>query len=228
LLFIKLKTATVFMENTKTTCKYCMEEITAGAKVCPHCKKDLRNWFVRHYIVSILLVIFIGIPVIAGLINGDKPTPTSTTSSESTAVDELHTWRYTETEDAMTSKTTTTATVGAKDELMFDFPYNGGSIAQILLRNKNGRNDVMLIVSKGQFNSSINDNYVKIRFDDTPAKTYSYGRPSDGSSDTIFLNSTAELIAKMKTSKKVIIEAEFFQEGLKQMEFNVSGLKWDF
>ena len=217
------------MENTKTTCKYCKEEITAGAKVCPHCKKDLRNWFVRHYIVSILLVIFIGIPVVAGMVSGDKPVPVpATDSSASTAMDELHTWRYSEKEDAMTSKTTTTATVGAKDELMFDFPYNGGSIAQILLRNKNGSNDVMLIVSKGQFNSSIDDNYVKIRFDDAPAKTYSYARPSDGSSDTIFLNSTAEIIAKLKTSKRVIIEAEFYQEGLKQMEFNVEGLKWNF
>lgn len=53
------------METKK--CKYCQSEIDKSAIVCPNCKKDLRNWFVKHWIISIFLFIFIGIPFINGI-----------------------------------------------------------------------------------------------------------------------------------------------------------------
>ena len=43
----------------------------------------------------------------------------------------------------------------------------------------------------------------------------------------IFINSTKAIISKLKTSKKIIIEAEFFNEGNRQMEFDVTGFKWE-
>lgn len=43
-------------------CPKCKEEIRKDAKKCKHCQADLRNWFLRHKIVSvILLLIIIGI-----------------------------------------------------------------------------------------------------------------------------------------------------------------------
>jgi hypothetical protein len=38
-------------------CNYCQTEIDSKAKICPNCKKDLRNWFVRHPIITGFLVI---------------------------------------------------------------------------------------------------------------------------------------------------------------------------
>ena len=38
-------------------CKYCKTSIDDQATVCPHCTKDQRNRFVRHWIVSTFLVL---------------------------------------------------------------------------------------------------------------------------------------------------------------------------
>ncbi len=43
-------------------CSACQKEIDDKAKKCPHCQSDLRNWFVKHPFVTIILVfIVIGI-----------------------------------------------------------------------------------------------------------------------------------------------------------------------
>jgi len=137
-------------------------------------------------------------------------------------------WIYSQNEDKMTSRITYTASIDAKDELDFPFPYNGGSVARILVRHKRGENDVLLMVSKGQFNSNIVDGAtVKVRFDHEKAKTYSCASPSDGSTEAIFINSSNKFIQKLKKVKRVLIEAEFYNNGLKQMEFNVHGFKWN-
>lgn len=47
------------MENNTKKCPKCMTEIDKKASVCPNCKTDLRNWFVRHWIISILLLMFV-------------------------------------------------------------------------------------------------------------------------------------------------------------------------
>ncbi|MBI5414848.1 hypothetical protein HZA38_05040 [Candidatus Peregrinibacteria bacterium] len=53
-------------------CQQCSKEIEDTSEKCKHCNTDLRNWFVRHPIVSVLL----GIAIIANLgraINGAPP-----------------------------------------------------------------------------------------------------------------------------------------------------------
>jgi len=47
------------MEQNIKKCPKCMTEIDKKASVCPNCKTDLRNWFVRHWIISIFLLLFI-------------------------------------------------------------------------------------------------------------------------------------------------------------------------
>lgn len=40
-------------------CRYCKKEIDGKASKCPHCQADLRNWFFRHPIISIILVLVV-------------------------------------------------------------------------------------------------------------------------------------------------------------------------
>ena len=48
-----------------------------------------------------------------------------------------------------------------------------------------------------------------------------------GKNDVVFLASGEDaFIKKLKTSKKVIIEAPFFQEPRTQFDFDTAGLKW--
>ncbi len=44
------------VEETKR-CPSCDEVISSKAKRCPHCRQDLRGWFRRHPILTILLVL---------------------------------------------------------------------------------------------------------------------------------------------------------------------------
>lgn len=49
--------------NKMTNCKACGKEIAKGAKICPSCGKEQRNFFMRHKIISIIL----GFMIIGGI-----------------------------------------------------------------------------------------------------------------------------------------------------------------
>ncbi|MBO4482587.1 MAG: hypothetical protein J5735_02115, partial [Prevotella sp.] len=59
-----------------------------------------------------------------------------------------------------------------------------------------------------------------IKFDNGEIKKYYFNGTSDGSSSTIFLRKTKELISKFKTARNIMIEAPFFQEGRQVFKFN--------
>ena len=182
------------------------------------------------------ILIAIGALVVLGIIGnqfgGNKKPAVDVKSADSTTVatapvEPMNTWQYEEDTDKMTSKIELFASVEAKEKLQFNFPYAGGSTATFMIRKKDGKTSLLLLISKGQFHYNYGEQkQVRIRFDDTPAKNYNYSEASDGSSDVIFLNDEKGILAQIKASKKMLIEAEFYQEGNRTMEFNVEGLKW--
>jgi hypothetical protein len=150
--------------------------------------------------------------------------PDSSHSSTPTA--KTSKWSYTEQEDKMTSKKKYFASIDANELLQFDFPYDGGVTANLTIRHQDGENEAILQISKGQFITGVDGTTIKVRVDDAPAVTYSASGPSDGSTEILFINSANKLINKMKTAKKVMIQAEFYDSGNKVMEFEVDGFKW--
>lgn len=66
-----------------TNCKACGEEIAKGVKKCPHCGKDQRNFFMKHKILSGLVIIIL--LVIIGSSTANKPTKVGTTGSKPTS-----------------------------------------------------------------------------------------------------------------------------------------------
>lgn len=58
--------------NQNKKCPSCKTEIDKDAKKCPHCQTDLRSWINRHPIITFLLIIFIGIPILAGVFSGNS------------------------------------------------------------------------------------------------------------------------------------------------------------
>jgi len=164
----------------------------------------------------------------------------TSTSSEEIAIDTADTllspaleqkapvenWSYWEDIDKMTSKSVYHAQVNAKEELQFEFPYQGGAVASIYIRNKDNKNEVVLMVSKGQFNGSIEGQAIRVRFDEGSPITYNCNPSSDSDPKFLFIQSTKGFITKLRSARKAIVEAEFYNEGLRQMEFVVDGLKW--
>lgn len=66
-------------------CKSCQKEIDGKAKKCPYCQTDQRNWFVKHPILTTLLVLFILGVIGTSANNGTKKVGTTqTTSNEAT------------------------------------------------------------------------------------------------------------------------------------------------
>lgn len=57
------------MENNKQTkkCKHCQTDIPFGSKKCPHCQSDLRNWFMRHKIITVILVLIFGSIILSNI-----------------------------------------------------------------------------------------------------------------------------------------------------------------
>ena len=65
-------------------CKSCQEEIDDKAKKCPHCQTDQRNWFLRHPLIAVILVIFV-IDIVSAS-SGGKKTNISENNSQSNPV----------------------------------------------------------------------------------------------------------------------------------------------
>lgn len=70
------------METKK--CPKCSEDVQKKAKKCKHCHADIRNWFMKHKIISFFLIILlIGAFGAAGGTNTSK-TSSTTSQSENT------------------------------------------------------------------------------------------------------------------------------------------------
>ncbi len=68
-------------------CKDCGEEISKDAKVCPKCGKEQRNFFQKHIIITIILVLFIlGVIASAGTTTSSNNNANGTSPSSATSV----------------------------------------------------------------------------------------------------------------------------------------------
>lgn len=134
-------------------------------------------------------------------------------------------WSYTSDIDKMTSGKKLYAYCDSYTIANFQFPYDGGSTFQLLLRKESNKSLVILSVSKGQFLGSYNST-LRVKFDDNKVENFSFSEPNDGTSNVIFINNESRFIKKLKKAKQLKIEAEFYQEGRVVIEFNVQGLKW--
>lgn len=121
-----------------------------------------------------------------------------------------------------------TATVNSSNTISFEFPYNGPQKATLHIRKhpRYGK-DVILSITKGQFLcSSVSDGCsVSVRFDDRKAERFSASEPSDNDSTAVFIKGYDRFVSALKKSKTVRIEATFFHEGNRVMEFNTEGFK---
>jgi hypothetical protein len=69
--------------GTTKNCPKCGEEIQNTAKKCKHCQADLRNWFVRHKILTGILVVIV-IMIIASLGGGNDENKEVASSDDNT------------------------------------------------------------------------------------------------------------------------------------------------
>ncbi|WP_233881015.1 zinc ribbon domain-containing protein [Paraburkholderia flagellata] len=135
----------------------------------------------------------------------------------------LANWHYEQREDEMQKGMNKFAAVSSTNELTFGFPYSGAQHAQLALRKhvRYGK-DVMLQIERGQFLCHIRSCTVTVRFDDGNGQKFTATGPSDNSSTVLFIEPFNKFYAAMVKAKRVRIEATFFHEGDRTMDFDVS------
>lgn len=144
-------------------------------------------------------------------------------------------WIFHRSADAMRGTTTQSYIVHSNNELDFGWPYGkseGGLIIRSTRCNKSLLDDLPITVIldiHGQFVCDADGSAtISMKFDDGPIKHYSCSEPSDGSSGVIFIHDRAEgydIFRQLEKASKVTVEAEFFENGYKQLTFDVAGLE---
>ena len=141
-------------------------------------------------------------------------------------------WEYDSKDDEMTNSKSYFATISSDNGEVFGFPYDeeGGSHLTVTVRQiKKYGTEVLFGISKGQFLTDIDGQYVSVKFDDNAPKKYKTYSADDGSLDVLFIDNAKDFIAKAKTAKTIKIEAEFYQEGNRVFTFTADKpLKWDY
>ena len=137
---------------------------------------------------------------------------------------EKKTWSLQTKQDEMDDSKSYWYSLQSDNYANFDFPYEGDSYLTITVRwMKKYGYDVLLEITDGQMvgNEYNGTNYVRVRFDGGKVQKFYYNEPNDGSSNLVFLRKAQKFIEKCKNAKDIIIEQEFYQEGVHQFKFHV-------
>ncbi|KQZ64877.1 hypothetical protein ASD67_10710 [Sphingopyxis sp. Root1497] len=193
---------------------------------------DLKRW---HFAVAALVsLILVGSFADPKAVSEQAPVeaPEEKSAESGTAADVApkappSKWTYDEQIDQMRGTVTKTARVTSLNEVNLQFPYGTvGGYLDVRKRPTDGLN-IMFSVDSGQILCrSYSDGHISVKFDDQPIKNYGCDGASDGSSDVAFIRNESGFLANLKKSKKVIIEAEFYQQGRQQFMFDTAGLEW--
>lgn len=157
--------------------------------------------------------------------NASAPAPAASAPTE--PAEPPSEWQYSENRDEMRGSSERFASVTSENELHFGFPY-GDTRARLELRQSARFGfDIMVSVESGQFTCySFSGGRIAVKFDDGPIRNYGCNRPSDGSTEIIFIENQQQFLSQLRRARRVVIEAEFFREGRQQLIFNVAGLNW--
>jgi hypothetical protein len=135
-------------------------------------------------------------------------------------------WLYEKTTDhegnPVYKASTTSPTV-----LEFEFPYNGGSTATLIIRKRESGTHVYIQVSKGQFNRSFQGGQARVRFDNSPPVNYAFSAAENGSANVIFFDSEKAIIDKLKKARNMVVDVQFAGQGNRQIAFRTTGLVWN-
>lgn len=162
--------------------------------------------------------------------NGSAATPSTAPGTPSPVHDSAQRhaaqWQYERQSDEMGRGVSKLARVTSTNRLSFGSPYQGGQYVELTVRNSPKHDkDVYLWIEHGQFHcSGIDGCTVSVRFDDGPIQTFTGRDASDGDSRVLFIKPYQRFITGLRKAKNLRIEAEFFREGVRVVEFDVAGL----
>jgi len=212
---------------TQKTCKNCKSSIDAEATICPNCRsKQGAGWFKKLALIFFALIFF---SYISNRMSGSSAPVTKTNTPDPTVVDHSlayktpdpsSDWSLHDSLDPMTGSTQKSMHLVSRNSLSLDFPYQGENKARLTVRQhpRHGL-DVIFRVEKGQMLCNSSRCSVLVRFDDNKPIIFSGTESSDNSSRLIFINDTKRFIDQAKKATQILIQVDFFQNGVQMLEF---------
>lgn len=136
-------------------------------------------------------------------------------------------WSYNVQKDEMRGTESRYAELTSENEVDLDFPYGRQSGRLTLRKNPESGLNVMFSVESGQILcNSFSNSRVSVKFDDGPIQSMGCTDSSDGSNNVAFFTNESKMLAGLRTAKRTVVEAEFFQMGRQQFVFESAGLDW--
>ena len=137
-------------------------------------------------------------------------------------------WQYYNDKDEMRGTESRYAQLDGSNTTNLDFPYGEQRGRMTVRKSAQFGFDILVGVESGQIMcNSFSRSYINVKFDDGPIQRYGCNEASDGTSNMVFVEGAKGFLGKLKNSKKVIVEAEFFQNGMQQLAFDTANLKWE-
>ncbi len=205
-------------------CRECNTEVSGKAKTCPRC--GVKNPAKRTSLLAKIALCFVALVVI-GRLTANPPDPepaTANTTTSTTSPSAPPSWSYSSDPDDMGKGTIRFASIESTNTLEFKFPYSGKQHATLTIRKhpRHG-NDAIIQIERGQFVCPVSGCSVMVRFDDGESIRYHAAEPADHRTTALFLQPYDKFYVGLAKSKRVRIEADFYQEGSRMVEFDVAG-----
>lgn len=80
-------------------CKSCKTEIDDNAKKCPNCKSDQRNWFIKHKVLSVIILVILLAILGNALGGGSKNSSKDDSAKSGSQTSKTKTYRFNERAD---------------------------------------------------------------------------------------------------------------------------------
>lgn len=137
-------------------------------------------------------------------------------------------WTYDTQKDEMRGKVGKYATLKSENTINFEFPYGEQPGVLTIRQDPQFGLDAMFSVPSGQILChGFGDSYINVKFDDGAIQRFNCTSSSDGSSEVAFMSNPKQFISALRTAKRAVIEAEFYQAGRQQYVFETQSFIWE-
>jgi hypothetical protein len=164
----------------------------------------------------------------ANVINSDAASGSAANTSATSPSAPQSQWTYRTERDEVRDAEIRFATITSSNEINFAPPYDGGSSARMTIRRHPEHGlDIIFSVSPSQMVCDVSDGCRALINIDGHQERITLLMPADYSSDQLFVSNAQSLLARLRGSRRVIIELPFYQEGNRQFTFETAGLEWE-
>ena len=186
--------------------------------------KKKSHWLL--WLIFIVIVLPLCISIISMAVNQNSTANQSAVSqSENRQAVPPENWEYSSEVYGIENESFKSATTNSSSPVNFSFPYNKSKNYGHLTIAKRGKQiQAYLTVDTGQFNGSYSGQPIKVKFDQGKTRVFNGVEPSDHQSGWLFITDANGFISVLKKAKIVKMEAEFYREGARLFEFDISGL----